>query len=67
MDWILRRLRDPAFYRGLALVAAAFGVAVKPEDVATISALGMAASGAIGMLVTHPTVKAIEEGKDPIK
>lgn len=47
---ILDQLRQPSTWRGLVLLASAFGFAIKPDVGEAIIAVGLAVSGLIGIL-----------------
>jgi hypothetical protein len=51
MDYIVSRLREPSTYAGMALLAAAFGLAVPAEWVQALSALGMAVGGVVAVVM----------------
>lgn len=46
---LLKRFKEPSTYRGLAMLATAFGVTVNPEIMEYIIAAGTGLSGLIGM------------------
>lgn len=48
--YILNRLREPSTWRGLVLIATAFGVPIKPELMEPIIATGLAVTGLIGVV-----------------
>lgn len=48
-QFLLERAKEPSTWRGLALFASALGITIKPEAIDYIAALGMGASGLIGM------------------
>lgn len=49
LSWIADRLKEPSTYRGLSWVLTAFGVAVDPEHMTAIFALGASIAGLIGV------------------
>ena len=48
MKYILDRLKEPSSWRGLVMVATAFGVSVNPELLPSIIAAGTGLAGIIG-------------------
>ena len=48
MKYILDRLKEPSSWRGLVMVATAFGVSVSPELLPSIIAAGTGLAGIIG-------------------
>ena len=48
MKYILERLKEPSSWRGLVLIATAFGVSVNPELLSSIIAVGTGLAGVIG-------------------
>lgn len=48
LKFIYTRLGEASTWRGLAALATAAGIAFSPEQVAAITALGLAVVGAIG-------------------
>jgi hypothetical protein len=48
MKYILERLKEPSSWRGLVLIATAFGVSVNPELLPSIIAVGTGLAGVIG-------------------
>jgi hypothetical protein len=50
MDYILNRLSERSTWQGMAALAAGVGVALKPELVEAITAVGIAAIGLIHVL-----------------
>lgn len=49
--YIIARAQEPTTWRGLALLITALGIAIKPDQLAAITAAGMALAGAIGAFV----------------
>lgn len=47
-SYIMQLLKEPSTYRGVAMLLSACGIAMNPDQVAAISALGLGAAGAIG-------------------
>ena len=50
MKYILDRLKEPSSWRGLVMLATAFGVSVSPELMASIIAAGTGLAGVIGFV-----------------
>ena len=48
MKYIVDRLKEPSSWRGLIMLATAFGVSVTPDLVASIVAAGTGLAGIIG-------------------
>lgn len=48
MKYILDRLKEPSSWRGLVMIATAFGVSVNPELIEAIIAAGTGLAGVIG-------------------
>lgn len=48
MKYIVDRLKEPSSWRGLVMIATAFGVAVNPDLVAAIVSTGTGLAGVIG-------------------
>lgn len=48
MKYILDRLKEPSSWRGLVMIATAFGVTLNPDLVASIIAVGTGLAGVIG-------------------
>ena len=48
MKYILERLKEPSSWRGLVLIATAFGVTLNPDLVSAIIAVGTGLAGVIG-------------------
>ena len=48
MKYILDRLKEPSSWRGLVMLATAFGVSVNPELLPSIIAAGTGLAGIIG-------------------
>ena len=48
MKYILDRLKEPSSWRGLVMIATAFGVSVNPELIDSIIAVGAGLAGVIG-------------------
>ena len=48
LNYIKDRLQEPSSWRGLAAIAAAFGLIITPDQVAAIAAAWAAVTGAIG-------------------
>lgn len=52
MNMIIERLKQPSTWRGVAMVATAFGVSISPDLMEYIIAAGTGISGIIGMATT---------------
>ena len=50
MKYILDRLKEPSSWRGLVMIATAFGVSVNPELIDSIIAAGTGLAGVIGFV-----------------
>jgi hypothetical protein len=50
---LIARFTDPAAWRGLFLVATAYGINLAPEQMAAVAAFGMALAGALGLMPDH--------------
>ena len=50
MKYILDRLKEPSSWRGLVLIATAFGVTLNPDLVSAIIAVGTGLAGVIGFV-----------------
>lgn len=50
MKYILERLKEPSSWRGLVLIATAFGVTLNPDLVSAIIAVGTGLAGVIGFV-----------------
>ena len=50
MKYILDRLKEPSSWRGLVMIATAFGVSVNPELIDSIIAAGAGLAGVIGFV-----------------
>lgn len=50
INWIVNRLREPSTWRGLVWLATAAGVSLSPELWESITAVGMAVAGLIGVI-----------------
>ena len=50
MKYILDRLKEPSSWRGLVMIAIAFGVSVNPELIDSIIAAGTGLAGVIGFV-----------------
>lgn len=48
MKYVLDRLKEPSSWRGLVMLATAFGVTMNPELVGSIVAAGTGLAGIIG-------------------
>ena len=48
MKYIIDRLKEPSSWRGLVMIATAFGVSVNPELLPSIIAAGTGLAGIIG-------------------
>ena len=48
MNYILQRATEPSTWRGLTMMATAFGLALQPDQVAAIVATGTAVAGLVG-------------------
>lgn len=46
--YLLARLKEPSTWRGLILLATAAGIHLSPDQIAALSAVGMALAGAVG-------------------
>lgn len=69
--FLAERLREPSTWRGLVWALTASGIALKPEQVDAIIAVGMALAGLIGVFssekparveITMPVAKWADEG-----
>lgn len=47
-DFLLNRFKEPSTWRGLTLVATAFGMNLSPDQSYAIASLGLALAGAVG-------------------
>jgi hypothetical protein len=47
-NYFLARLKEPSTWRGLIMVATAYGMRLSPEQAYAIASLGMALAGGIG-------------------
>jgi hypothetical protein len=47
-NYFLARLKEPSTWRGLIMVATAYGMHLSPEQAYAIASLGMALAGGIG-------------------
>ena len=52
MNKIATRLKEPSTWRGLAMMATAFGVSVSPDMMEYIIAAGTGLSGLVGMFTS---------------
>ena len=50
MKYILDRLKEPSSWRGLVMIATAFGVTMNPDLVSAIIAVGTGLAGVIGFV-----------------
>ena len=50
MKYILDRLKEPSSWRGLVMIATAFGVSVNPELLTAIITAGTGLAGVIGFV-----------------
>ena len=50
MKYILDRLKEPSSWRGLVMIATAFGVSVNPELLTSIITVGTGLAGVIGFV-----------------
>lgn len=50
MKYILDRLKEPSSWRGLVMIATAFGVSVNPELMTAIITVGTGLAGVIGFV-----------------
>lgn len=50
MKYILDRLKEPSSWRGLVMIATAFGVSVNPELIDSTIAVGTGLAGVIGFV-----------------
>ena len=50
MKYIIDRLKEPSSWRGLVMIATAFGVSVNPELLPSIIAAGTGLAGIIGVV-----------------
>jgi hypothetical protein len=50
MKYILDRLKEPSSWRGLVMIATAFGVTLNPDLVSAIIAVGTGLAGVIGFV-----------------
>jgi hypothetical protein len=46
--YFLNRLKEPSTWRGLIMVATAYGMHLSPEQAYAIASLGMALAGGVG-------------------
>lgn len=61
LTWVAGRLREGSTWRGLVWVATAAGVSLSPEMWESITAVGMAVAGMIGVLTSEkPTQVEIQ-------
>jgi hypothetical protein len=58
---LITHFQSPSTWRGIFLLCSAIGVYVKPEIAEAIIAVGMAASGLIGVLTSDPVPPAPEQ------
>lgn len=49
-DFLINRLKEPSSWRGLILIATAFGIDLNPEQAYAIASLGMALAGGVGII-----------------
>lgn len=56
-QYIIDRMREPSTWRGFALVATSFGIALKPDQMEAITFVGLFVAGVIGA--------ATKDGKQP--
>lgn len=54
MTHLFELLREPSTWRGLTWILTAAGVALNPDQMAAITAAGMAVAGLIGAFVRDP-------------
>ena len=50
MKYIVDRLKEPSSWRGLVMIATAFGVSINPELLDSIIAAGTGLAGVIGFV-----------------
>lgn len=50
MKYILDRLKEPSSWRGIVMIATAFGVTLNPDLVSAIIAVGTGLAGVIGFV-----------------
>ncbi|MCA3186936.1 MAG: hypothetical protein INH13_25625 [Cupriavidus sp.] len=50
VSYLADRGKEPSTWRGLTMLITALGIAIQPELVASIAAVGMAVSGLVGVL-----------------
>ena len=50
MKYILDRLKEPSSWRGIVMIATAFGVSVNPELMESIIVVGTGLAGVIGFV-----------------
>ena len=50
MNYIVDRLKEPSSWRGLVMIATAFGVTVNPDLLPSIIAVGTGLAGFIGFV-----------------
>lgn len=55
---LIQHFQAPSTWRGLFLLCSALGVYIRPDIAEAIIAVGMAASGLIGVLTSDPAVPA---------
>ena len=54
LQWIIARLNEPSTYRGVAAILTAVGIILSPEQVAAITALGLATIGILNVFRKEP-------------
>jgi len=47
-QYIIERLKEPSTWRGIAMICAAFGIVISPEQIGTILTVAFTIIGAIG-------------------
>lgn len=57
MKYILDRLKEPSSWRGLVMIATAFGVTLNPDLVSAIIAVGTGLAGVIGFVFKDKVVE----------
>lgn len=60
VKFIAARLSEPSTFRGIFLLLTAAGVTLRPELQAAITAVGLALTGLVGVVVPDPVAPAAE-------
>jgi len=53
-DWLIARLKEPSTYRGLVWLLTACGISLAPDVWESITAVGMAIAGLLGVILKEP-------------